>query len=73
MEIEVGKWYKRGNYRFIKILEIDERFASAITITYHEDFNQVDKGVSSWDLDIIREYFEPTDEYKILDILNEMI
>lgn len=73
MEIEVGKWYKRGNYRYIKVLEIEDRFVKALTITHHAEFNQIDKGINSWEKDIITEYFEPSDEEKILEILNELI
>jgi len=68
MDIEVGKWYRRGDYRFIKVLEIQDHQAECFTITHHQEYNQIDKYVRDWDVDDLKEFFVETNE-KTIDML----
>lgn len=68
MEIEVGKWYRRGDYKFVKVMGINGDEVIGYSITYLRDLKSITRGVHTLDLNILKEYFVETNE-KTIDML----
>ena len=66
MEVQVSKWYRRGEYRFIYILNIEDGVADTTTITYYDGSNY-SRGYRVWNIKDIQDLFvEMTEEEMIL-------
>jgi hypothetical protein len=62
MEVQVSKWYRRGEYRFIYILNIEDGIADTTTITYYDSSNY-SRGYRVWSIKDIQDLFvEMTEE-----------
>ena len=62
MEVQVGKWYRRGEYKFLYVSDIKEGIATTITITYNSHYIY-DRAYSIWNIKDIQDLFiEMTEE-----------
>jgi hypothetical protein len=68
--IEVGQWYRRGDYRFVKVMEINGDEVEGFTITIDRTYGSESRSLQEWDLGILEEHFVPTNEKTILMLIN---
>jgi hypothetical protein len=62
MEVQVSKWYRRGEYKFLYVRDIKDDVATTITITHNSHYIY-DRAYSSWNVKDIQELFvEMTEE-----------
>lgn len=68
--IEVGEWYRRGDYQFVKVLGINGDKVDGYTITIHRQYGSESRGIHEWELGLLEELFVHTNEKTIMMLIN---